>query len=269
MFTLHGVLRREWERFRHLWTSREGGVWTPPARQTLWEPVENEGTARGAWEHTRQRLGFIAYHVTQSNTVFIDRVQSDWHARRKGTAREMIRRTVGPRASELQVHRNNVPARRLYEDMGYVRVTEGEYIPQHKHIYMKRLEGGAQQGTIRKDVEYVSIGGSRAVPTEVWLWMEQQIVSNDGGSRFRAQNILKPWDRNMRYMIAVLRAGRSDEMGRNLRTVRQIDYSETRHYERHGGNTDALGSDRGRIHHKAKWGWRLHAQMVSTFDKLA
>lgn len=73
----------------------------------------------------------------------------------------------------------------------------------------------------------------------------------------------------MRYMIAVLRAGRSDEMGRNLRTVRQIDYSETRHCARRGGNTDALGSDRGRIHHKAKWGWRLHEQMARTFNEFA
>ena len=197
-----------------------------------------------------------------------DTVQSDWQARRKGIAREMIRRAVDARASELQVHRNNVQARRLYESMGYVQVVEGEYTPQHKYIYMKRSEGNIPKGKTRRDVEYVPLGGSRAVPREVWLWMERQIESNDGSSREKAQGILQPWDENMRYMIAVLREGRSDEVGRNLRTTRHLDYSETRHYARRGDEADGIGDDHGRIQHKAKWGWRLHGQMIHAFNTI-
>ena len=91
-------------------------------------------------------------------------------------------------------------------------------------------------------------------------------MDNDGCSRVKAQDILQPWDERMEYMIAVLRAGRSDEMGRNLRTTRQLDYNEARHYTRRGGDGNGLGEDHGRIHHKVKWGWRLHEQMVSAFD---
>ena len=84
----------------------------------------------------------------------------------------MMRRTVGAEVSELQVHRYNVRARRLYEGVGYVQVTEGDYTPQHKYIYMKRLGGDMPQGKNRRDVEYVCLGRSREVPKEVWLWME-------------------------------------------------------------------------------------------------
>ena len=70
----------------------------------------------------------------------------------------------------------------------------------------------------------------------------------------------------MRYMIAVLREGRSDEVGRNLRTTRHLDYSETRQYARRGAEAGEIGDDHGRIQHKAKWGWRLHEQMINAFD---
>ena len=90
-------------------------------------------------------------------------------------------------------------------------------------------------------------------------------MSDDGCERNRAQEILQPWDENTRYMIAVLQAGRSDEMGRNLRTVRHLDYSEARRYTKRGGEQDTLGDDHGRIQYKAKWGWKLHAQMVDAF----
>ena len=59
-------------------------------------------------------------------------------------------------------------------------------------------------------------------------------MHDDGCERYRAQEILQPWDENTRYMIAVLQAGRSDEMGRNLRTVRHLEYSEARRYTKRG-----------------------------------
>ena len=69
------------------------------------------------------------------------------------------------------------------------------------------------------------------------------------------------------YTLAVLQDGRSDAVGRHLRTVRKLDYKETRTNEHHGEESGALGDDRGRMQNKAKWGWRLMERMVEHFRK--
>ena len=89
----------------------------------------------------------------------------------------------------------------------------------------------------------------------------------DKCSRRKAQDILKPRDERMRYAIAVLTEGRSDAAGRRLRTVRKLDYKETRTNAPHGEENNILGDDRGRIHGKAKWGWRLLERMVAHFGR--
>ena len=70
---------------------------------------------------------------------------------------------------------------------------------------------------------------------------------------------------SLRYAIAVLTDGRSDAAGRRLRTVRKLDYKETRTNEQRQEENCVLGEDRGRIHNKAKWGWRLMERMVTHF----
>ena len=69
----------------------------------------------------------------------------------------------------------------------------------------------------------------------------------------------------MTYAIAVLKDGRSDAAGRRLRTIRKLDYKETRTNEQRREENSILGEDRGKIHNKAKWGWRLMERMVAHF----
>ena len=131
---------------------------------------------------------------------------------------------------------------------------------------MKRPAEHVQEDRSKRDTEYVHLNGLADVPREVWLWMEQQIISNDTCNRRSAQQILHPRDENMRYIIAVLKDGRSDAVGRNLRTTRHLNYNEKRPCAPRGGEPTPLGDDHGRIHHKAKWGWRLHEQMMHAFS---
>ena len=91
-------------------------------------------------------------------------------------------------------------------------------------------------------------------------------MSNDACDRYKAQRILRPHEENMRYTVAVLRAGRSDGAGRNLRTSRHLNYNEARSYAQRGREAMTLGDDHGRIQLRARWGWRLHEQMVRAFD---
>ena len=70
----------------------------------------------------------------------------------------------------------------------------------------------------------------------------------------------------MRYVLAVLKAGRSDAAGRNLRTMRHLNYNEARQYTQRDAEEVPLGDDHGRIQLKARWGWRLHGQMVRAFN---
>ena len=93
---------------------------------------------------------------------------------------------------------------------------------------MKRPEGDIAEVSSRSDVEYVVIGAADDVPRQVWLWIEQLITESDSCTRRKAQDILKPKDERMTYAIAVLTDGRSDAAGRRLRTVRKLDYKETR-----------------------------------------
>jgi GNAT superfamily N-acetyltransferase len=265
VFTEKGILRREWEKFRALWISREGGVWRAPAHTELWEPRDEAREGNAEWEHTKQRLGFIAHHVTSEGTVFIDRIQTCKEARRIGIARELMRRAIQGRTSELQVHVRNVTAKRLYESIGYVEMEEGEYNVQRKHQCMKRPEGDIAETNNRNDVEYAVIGTAEDVPRQVWMWFEQLIMENDSCTRRKAQDILKPKDARMTYAIAVLTDGRSDAAGRRLRTVRKLDYKETRTNEPRREENCVLGEDRGRIHNKVKWGWRLMERMVAHF----
>ena len=68
------------------------------------------------------------------------------------------------------------------------------------------------------------------------------------------------------YLIAVLRTGRSDAVGRDLRMTRIMNYSETRPYTRRvDDDEDGVYVDRGRVHTKMKWGWRLYKSMMASF----
>ena len=149
--------------------------------------------------------------------------------------------------------------------MGYVEVEEGEYNIQRKHQCMKRPEGDITEACRKSEVAYVVIGAATDVPRKVWMWLEQLIMENDACARRKAQDILKPIDSRMMYAIAVMTPGRSDAAGRNLRTVRKLDYKETRTNAPYHEESNILGDDRGKIHNKAKWGWRLLERMVAHF----
>lgn len=266
VFTEGGVLRPEWEKVRHIVMRREGGLRKRSEHDTIWEPDEEGNLERAEWENTTQMLGFVAYHVTDGGVVFIDRVQSHGSARRKGIARMLLTTAIQGRASELQVRKRNMGARRLYEALGYVEAVGGEYIPQNTYKYMKRPEGIVDADKERRDVACISISNASNVPRLTWMWMEHMIEDEDKITRRAAQSILRPRDKNMKYLIAALRTGRSDAVGRDLRMTRIINYSETRPYTRRVDNEeDGVYVDRGRVHTKMKWGWRLYKNMMASF----
>ena len=134
---------------------------------------------------------------------------------------------------------------------------------------MKRPGGDIAEKRRRSDVGYIEIGGASDVPRNVWMWFEHLIIERDSCTRHKAQDILKPRDARMTYAIAVLQDGRSDAVGRHLRTVRKLDYKETRTNEQHREESGALGDDRGRMQNKAKWGWRLMERMIEHFKTSA
>ena len=125
-------------------------------------------------------------------------------------------------------------------------------------------------GRERKDVACIHIDQAKTVPRATWLWMEQIIMDEDKNTRQAAQGILQPRDDRMRYIIATLQHGRSDAIGRNLRMTRMLNYSVTRQYTRRNPAEDAdICVDRGRIHLKMNWGWRLLQSMSDSFRKAA
>ena len=134
---------------------------------------------------------------------------------------------------------------------------------------MKR-PGGAMVARPRHDVENIHIHTASNVPRETWLWMEQMIREEDQSTRYKAQDILQPRDARMRYIIAILAGGRTDAVGRSLRMTRIMNYSETRPYapREHDENNEA-GEDKGRVHTKMKWGWKLYKSMTESFEKEA
>ena len=74
----------------------------------------------------------------------------------------------------------------------------------------------------------------------------------------------------MRYIIAILTEGRTDAVGRSLRMTRIRNYSETRPYApREHDENDNMREDKGRVHTKMKWGWRLYKNMTESFGKEA
>ena len=144
----------------------------------------------------------------------------------------------------------------------------GEYIPQRAYQYMKRPEGVVGRGRERNDIACVRFNGAKNVPRMTWEWMERMVMDEDKSTRSEAQDILKPRDTRMTYLVAVLKEGRSDTVGRSLRMTRIRNYSETRPYnprEHDGG--DQVKEDKGRIHTKMKWGWKLYRNMMTSFDK--
>ena len=231
----------------------------------LWEPQDGAREGNAAWENTIQRLGFIAYHTTSEGTVFIDRIQTCREARRIGIARELMRRAIQGRVSELQVHVRNTAAKKLYDSLGYVEIEEGEYSIQRRHQCMKRPEGDIAEKRGRSEVDYIVMGAADDVPRKVWMWLELLIMEQDSCTRHKAQDLLKPRDTRMTYAIAVMKDGRSDAVGRNLRAVRKLDYKETRTNEPRRDESSVLGEDRGRIQNKAKWGWRLLERMTAYY----
>ena len=135
-------------------------------------------------------------------------------------------------------------------------------------------EGDIAEKRGRSEVDYIVMGAADDVPRKVWMWLELLIMEQDSCTRYKAQDILKPRDTRMTYAIAVLKDGRSDAVGRNLRAVRKLDYKETRTNEPRRDESSVLGQcilagDRGRIQNKAKWGWRLLERMMAYYGNPA
>ena len=92
--------------------------------------------------------------------------------------------------------------------------------------------------------------------------MEAQICEGDGISRKSAQEILRPEEDVMRYMIAILQNwDRHDVMGRSRRVTRVINYSETRTYTRNTTEISGIGRDAGSTQNTSQWGWRLYEEI--------
>ena len=94
--------------------------------------------------------------------------------------------------------------------------------------------------------------------------MERQICEEDGVTRRKAQEILRPRDNNMRYVMAILQMGeKHDVMGRSRRVTMVVDYNEQRVYTKQSREGDEIQGDNGRIHNISKWGWRVYEAMSS------
>ena len=77
-------------------------------------------------------------------------------------------------------------ARRMYEREGYVSIEDGEqgeYEPQKGYKCMRRLEGMMEPVETGDAIRIIECGASEAVPRAVWMWMEDQIREDDGGTR--------------------------------------------------------------------------------------
>ena len=141
----------------------------------------------------------------------------------------MLRHVVGTKSSELQVKQNNVKARKMYEKEGYVEIEEGDYAPQRGYKYMRRLNKVMEDVGDNIGVAMLECRASSSVPRETWEWMERQICEEDGVTRRKAQEILRPRDKNMRYVMAILQMGeKQDVMGRSRRVTMVVDYNEQR-----------------------------------------
>ena len=80
-------------------------------------------------------------------------------------------------------------------------------------------------------IRIIECGASEAVPQAVWMWMEDQIREGDGVTRRKVQDILRPRESEMRYVIAILQGeNREDVMGRSRRVTRMLNYNENRAY---------------------------------------
>ena len=123
------------------------------------------------------------------------------------------------------------------------------------------VEGGMEQVEIGDEIQIIECRTSEAVPRAVWMWMEEQIREGDGVTRRKAQDILRPRERGMRYVLAILREGdRQDGMGRSRRVTRMLNYNENRTYTHSTTEVSEVGVDRGQTQNTSQWGWRLYEE---------
>ena len=92
--------------------------------------------------------------------------------------------------------------------------------------------------------------------------MEDQIREGDGVTRRKVQDILRPRESEMRYVIAILQGdNREDVMGRSRRVTRMLNYNENRVYTHSRVEMSEIGADKGQIQNTSQWGWRLYEEM--------
>jgi len=138
----------------------------------------------------------------------------------------------------------------------------GEYELQKGYQCMRKPEGEVEREKANDAVHIIKCGASTQVPKTVWMWMEEQMREGDNITRTRAQAILRPDDERMRYDIAVLKEGETqDAMGRSRRVTRVINYSETRVYTPSNAEIEEIGHDKGQVQNTSQWGWRLYEAM--------
>ena len=120
---------------------------------------------------------------------------------------------------------------------------------------MERAESG-------DEIQIIDCGASAAVPRITWMWMEEQIREGDGVTRRKAQDILRPRETEMRYVVALLRGeGKHDVMGRSRRVTRMLNYNENRTYTQGRTEMSEIGIDKGQTQNTSQWGWRLYEEM--------
>ncbi|WP_336205907.1 GNAT family N-acetyltransferase [Nonomuraea sp. LPB2021202275-12-8] len=103
----------------------------PPLRETWDDLLAQPLTWLGAVEDGGRLLGAVAWAQT-SDEVDIDRLVVDPGAHRRGIGRALVEEVMaraGERRIVVATGRDNVPARTLYERLGFVAQDEAEPIP--------------------------------------------------------------------------------------------------------------------------------------------
>ena len=90
----------------------------------------------------------------------------------------------------------------------------------------------------------------------------KQIREGDRVTRRKAQDILRPRETEMRYVVALLRGeGKHDVMGRSRRVTRMLNYNENRTYTQGRTEMSEIGIDKGQTQNTSQWGWRIYEEM--------
>ncbi|MFE3454401.1 GNAT family N-acetyltransferase [Nonomuraea sp. NPDC059194] len=102
----------------------------PPLRESLDDLRAAPLSWRGAFDHDGTLVGAVAWTESE-DLIDIDRLVVDPRAHRKGIGRALVEELlgmVGARTTVVATGRDNVPARTLYERLGFTRIEDVEVI---------------------------------------------------------------------------------------------------------------------------------------------